>query len=290
MSVITFTTDIGDNDFVIGALKGLLLQKIAHARFVDISLSINRQNILQAGYISGTAMHFYPANSFHIILVDPFISKKFSTILAYFKNQYIICPNNGLLNIICKNEPPTWVIELPTFNNFSNFTLQFGAQCTYAILNVLHNKPPSVIGQAVTNLTTITPIVPYVGPNFIETQILHIDKFENVIVNITQTQFEDVIGSKKFTIAMRNVREITKISNHVGEVPHGEPVAIFNMAGFLEIALNQGNAAGLFGLRTYNDASLKNNANNTRINFQKVRIMYQVENAINHINIKELVR
>jgi hypothetical protein len=34
-------------------------------------------------------------------------------------------------------------------------------------------------------------------------------------------------------------------------VPEGNKVAMFNTAGYLEIAINKGNAAGLFGLQAY---------------------------------------
>jgi S-adenosyl-L-methionine hydrolase (adenosine-forming) len=277
MSIITFTTDTGETDSIIGTFKGLLLQKIANAQFVDISLHIERQNIMQAGYIAGAAIFYYPKNSFHIVMVDVFKHKNFSTIMAYYNNQYIICPNNGVLHMILKHQTPDWVIELPLFQNFENYTLQFGAQCAYGILNILHNKPYNNIGTTIATVEKANELAPIVGSNFIEAQILFIDKFENIVLNITKTQFQEIIGNKKFTIVMRNISEITKVHNHYGEVGLAVPVAIFNMAGYLEIALTQGNASGLFGLQLYNEFTNTQGYIKNRSNYQTVRIVYEIE-------------
>jgi S-adenosyl-L-methionine hydrolase (adenosine-forming) len=274
MSIITFTSDCGNNDYVVAAIKGMLLQKIGTTQFIDFSLNIEKHNIMQAAYISSTAMVHYPPNSFHIILVDLFSNKNYNTILAYYNNQYIICPNNGVLAMIIKNNFADWIISLPEFQNFDNYTLQFGAQCTYAILNIIHNKPHQSFGTVIDKIEQKDIAAPFVGNNFIEAQILFIDNFENVVVNITKDQFETIIGQRKFTIVMRNITEITKINNHIGEVPYGEAVATFNMAGYLEIAVNQGNASGLFGLRSYNNKAQNKNYLSSKNSYQKVRIIF----------------
>lgn len=272
MAAITFTSDLGNNDFIVGAIKGLLLQKIPNANLIDISHYIERQNIAQAAYIAGHAIFYYPKNSFHVILVGLFNEPNFKTLLAYSNNQYIICANNGLLSLLLKQQKPDWIVELPLFTNFSNYTMQFGAQAAYALLNIINNKEPTQFGNTVENYIEKIALPPIVGPGFLEGQILFIDKFENVIVNITKELFQEKVGDKEFTIIMKNVTEINKISNHYGEVPLGDPVAIFNMAGYLEIGMNQGNASGLFGLQTFGAKGSDNVYARSRIAYQKIRI------------------
>ena len=46
---------------------------------------------------------------------------------------------------------------------------------------------------------------------------------------------------------------IEKISESYADVPEGEKLALFNSAGFLEIAINKGNAAGLLGLKGFSE-------------------------------------
>jgi hypothetical protein len=45
---------------------------------------------------------------------------------------------------------------------------------------------------------------------------------------------------------------IERISDHYADVPEGEKLAFFNEAGYLEIAINKGYAASLFGLGEFN--------------------------------------
>ncbi len=65
---------------------------------------------------------------------------------------------------------------------------------------------------------------------------------------------------------------ITSVSESYADVPEGEKLAIFNSAGYLEIAINKGNAAGLFGLKGFTEqsASMQN-----RLFYQTVRIFFE---------------
>ena len=49
---------------------------------------------------------------------------------------------------------------------------------------------------------------------------------------------------------------IDKISESYADVNEGEKLALFNSASYLEIAINKGNAAGLFGLQGYSEKSV----------------------------------
>ncbi len=46
---------------------------------------------------------------------------------------------------------------------------------------------------------------------------------------------------------------INVISETYANVKEGEKLALFNSAGYLEIAINKGNAAGLFGLQGFTE-------------------------------------
>ncbi len=272
MAVITLTSDIGHNDFIAGAIKGMLLQKVPAANIIDITHNIERQNIAQAAYVAGHAIFYYPKHSFHLLLVGLFNEPNFKTLLAYSNNQYIVCPDNGVLSLLLKQQKPTWVVALPQFTNFTNYTMQFGAQAAYALLNIINNVSHTQFATSPVDYIEKIALPPVVANSYVEGQILFIDKFENVIVNITKELFEEKIGERPFSIIMKNVTEITKISAHYGEVPPGDPVAIFNMAGYLEIGMNQGNASGLFGLQAYGNKGGDNAYARSRLAYQKIRI------------------
>ena len=89
------------------------------------------------------------------------------------------------------------------------------------------------------------PLRPAVGDDWIDGQIIFIDNFENVIVNITRHEFEELRKGRGFKINFKRDEVIDHISETYADVPEGEKLALFNSAGYLEIAINKGNAAGL---------------------------------------------
>ena len=58
----------------------------------------------------------------------------------------------------------------------------------------------------------------------------------------------------------------------------GEKLALFNSAGYLEIAINKGNAAGLFGLQGYSEKQQlysQQQLNNKNLFYQTVKVYFQ---------------
>ena len=71
-----------------------------------------------------------------------------------------------------------------------------------------------------------------------------------MITNISKNLFEDVFQGRPFIIYLRkNDYDIDQISEFYNDVPHGEKLALFNSAGYLEIAINTGSATGLLNLK-----------------------------------------
>ena len=70
-SIITLTTDFGYNDAYVGAVKGAILGINPEANIIDISHSIEPQNILQAAFILSAAYRYFPKQTVHMAIVDP---------------------------------------------------------------------------------------------------------------------------------------------------------------------------------------------------------------------------
>lgn len=112
------------------------------------------------------------------------------------------------------------------------------------------------------------------GDDWIEGQIIFIDQFENVIVNITQSEFETQRKGRKFKIVFKRDEVIDRISETYADAQEGEKLAMFNAAGYLEIAISKGNAAGLFGLQGYLEQS-QNNYLQNRLFYQTVKVFFE---------------
>ena len=115
------------------------------------------------------------------------------------------------------------------------------------------------------------PLRPNFSDNWIEGQIIYIDHFENIVLNITREQFETHRKGRAFRIIFKRDEVIDKISENYSDVPEGEKVALFNASGYLEIAINKGNAAGLFGLQGFRQT---NASQQNRLFYQTARIFF----------------
>jgi S-adenosylmethionine hydrolase len=104
-------------------------------------------------------------------------------------------------------------------------------------------------GEPTDTILEIYPMQPTIGPNWMEGQILFIDQFENVVVNIRKEEFDLHAQGRPFKVVFTRNETIEVLSKHYGDVPIADKLAWFNSAGYLEIAVRGGNMAGLFGLR-----------------------------------------
>src|SRR3982751_3382227 len=112
MPFITLTSDIGQQDYLVSAIKAQLLRIDPEFSLIDITHTISPFNYPQAAYICRSAFRNFPEFSYHIILVNLFEKKPEQLLLAFHRNQYILCADNGLLNMILE-EKPEMLIGIP---------------------------------------------------------------------------------------------------------------------------------------------------------------------------------
>src|SRR3984885_12688695 len=105
MALITLTSDIGQKDYLVGALKGQLAQINPAFNIMDISHELSPFNYPQAAYVCRNAIRHFPAYTYHIILVNLFEKKPEQLLLAFHNDQYLLCADNGLLTMILEGKP-----------------------------------------------------------------------------------------------------------------------------------------------------------------------------------------
>jgi S-adenosyl-L-methionine hydrolase (adenosine-forming) len=270
MPIITLTSDIGNQDYLVGAVKGQLLQVNPLFNLIDISHALAPFNISQAAYVCRNAIKNFPQFTYHVVLVNLFEQKPEQLLLSYHKDQYILCADNGLLPMILE-ETPEMVMSLPLAKAETKNTLYCVRVMGEAIQLLQSGTAITDIGSPDAMYMDRTPLRPLLGDTWMEGQILFIDHFENIIVNITHDQFEEQRRGRSFKIIFKRDEMINSISETYANVKEGEKLALFNSAGYLEIAINKGNAAGLFGLQGFTE---KSSTQQTRLFYQTVRIQF----------------
>lgn len=273
MALLTLTSDIGHDDYLTGAIKGLLLNIYTEFQLIDISHNIHPFNYSHAAYVCKNSFWHFPPYTFHLLLVNLFETKPKHLLIAFCRDQYIVCADNGLLGLIC-GEKPDQIIAIDLDHKLPITTLSCIGVLASTIKSFLNGKPFHQLGREVESIVEMKPLKPTYGENWMEGQIINIDNFENVVINITQEQFEMQRKGRRFKIVFKRDEVIDKISSTYADVPLNEKLALFNSAGYLEIAINKGNAAGLFGLQVFKNED-QSKFQQSRLFYQKVRIFFE---------------
>ena len=277
MPIVTLTSDIGMQDFMPGAIKGQLLQENEHFNIADITHLLSPFNYPQAAYICRNAIRNFPKGSFHLVLVNLYDEKPEHLLLIEHDGQFIGCADNGLITMILE-ETPQKVVALELEKSSPKNTLYCVSVFAKAINEIVQGKKIEEVGDASVSIRVKNPLRAMLGQDWIEGQIIFIDNFENVVINIHKDEFEEQRKGRKFSIVFKRDEVIDKISETYADVPDGEKLAHFNSAGYLEISLNKGNAAGLLGLQGYSEMQLHNPqiaSMNNRLFYQTVKVFFQ---------------
>jgi S-adenosylmethionine hydrolase len=275
MPLVTLTSDIGHQDFLTGAVKGQLLQLNPNFNIVDITHNLPPFNYPQAAYVCRSAIKNFPEQTFHLVLVNLFDQQHEHLLLIKHNNQYIGCADNGLITMILE-ELPLEMVALPLNKSAHKDTLYCIKVFAAAFNNILEGKTLAETGDKNVSIQIKNHLRPLYGNNWIEGQIIFIDNFENVIINITKEEFEEQRGKRSFKIVFKRDEVIDTISETYSDVPESEKLALFNSAGYLEIAINKGNAAGLFGLQGYSEKlTTQSQYLQNRLLYQTIKIYFE---------------
>lgn len=276
MPLLTLTSDIGNQDFMPAAIKGQLLQANETFNIIEVTNLLSPFNYPQAAYVCRNAINNFPEGTFHLILINLFDEKPEHLLLAEHNGQYIGCADNGLLTMILE-QVPTQVVALHLEKSEQKNTLYCVSIFANAFNLLLSGKSLHQIGDPSVSIKVKNPLRPLLGNNWIEGQIIFIDNFENVIINISKDEFEEQRKGRRFTLIFKRDEEIDKISETYADVAEGEKLALFNSAGYLEIAINKGNAAGLFGLQGFSEKQFNTQSQlmSNRLIYQTVKVYFQ---------------
>lgn len=251
MGIITLLSDLGLQDASVASAKGILMQELPGANVVDISHFVEPFHIRQAAYLLTSAYPNFGPDTVHIVLCDIFSEKQPTMLLAEKAGQYFLAPDNGVLSLAFGRELDT-VWTYPELSQPTGFHSWVRAAAKIAAM--LQDQPASALSFASHELRHASQHwQPHISGDAVECHVIHIDRYENVVINITRKQFDSIGRGRPFRIQMMRDEEITEISQYYYEVREGEKLCRFNTAGYLEIAINKGNAASLLGFRLYSD-------------------------------------
>lgn len=242
--IITLLSDFGMQDFSQAILKGILLEELPDAKLVDISHDVAPHHLLQCCYFLKSSYTHFPKNTIHLSLFNLFVHADSKLILTAIEGQFIISADNGLLPLTFGNDlKQVYALPFSTGQRLPNLMKQIASFLKHWDED---DFPLNKLEKSEVRKGAI-PFEPYTNEDSISCQIIHIDRFGNIVLNLREDYFERHRNGREFSISFSRNNVINHLCQNYSEVPEGEKLCLFNSGGFMEIAVCRGSAAKLFG-------------------------------------------
>jgi S-adenosylmethionine hydrolase len=257
MPLITLTTDFGTKDHFVGAVKGAIYSELADAKIVDITHEISPFNITETAYILKNSYKSFPEGTIHIVGVDSELSQDNKHIAIELDKHFFVCPDNGIISMIASEIQPTKIVEINIHDRIESSFPVLDVFVQVACF-IARGGNLTVIGREISEFKKLVEIQPKV--NQAQTQIIggvvYIDNYGNVISNISNKMFNDIGKGRTYKVSAsrysfnkiyKKYNEITGNDLQDARQFDGNKLAIFNSAGFLEIAIYRSNLSTVGG-------------------------------------------
>jgi len=249
MSIVTLTTDLGYRDPYLALVKAKLLSQTENVHIIDLSCEIKDNNISQAAYILKTSLPHFPQGTIHLVgvkfLVERSKLNKENNIdnsrflITNYKNQIIICPDNGLFTLIDAGFNES-VYQL-YYNDDTQRHFFLKDVFVDAATHLLKKNQIDDIATLTNDYYKAFGFESYLSGNILRGKGIYVDDFGNIVCNITKEKFNEIVGNRAFSITLPGIL-LREIRNTYDEVKYGEPLVLFNGFGYLELAINGINA------------------------------------------------
>lgn len=247
--IITLTTDFGTQDHYVSVMKAVMLGITSNARFIDVSHDIPAQDIMAGAWVVRNAAFSFPPGTVHLVVVDPGVGTERNAIALKIEDQYFVGPDNGIFSLLYTdfnyeavklNKPDYWLQKRSrTFHGRDIFAP--------VAAHLSEGVPLDQLGEPITELVSYHWAVPIGDKDGVQGWVIHIDRFGNLITNISESLLEETAGRRKVRVYVGNTI-IDHMVNTFGDVEPGEAAAFIGSSGMLEVGINKGNAAEMLGV------------------------------------------
>ena len=246
--IVTLLTDFGLRDPYVAQMKAVILSVCSRAVIVDISHDVEKFNVRMGAFILASAAPYFPSGSIHVAVVDPGVGTKRFPIVVETKNFFFVGPDNGLLILAAQADGITHVYQV-TNQHYLRPAISYtfhGRDIFAPVAGHLANGiSPQKMGSKFLNYVVPSFSKPSIKNGKIVGEITYIDCFGNVVTNIPASLLEQLHISQGMLLQLSIQRKkfVIRLCRAYGEVQVGELLGTIGSHNFLELSMNQGNAA-----------------------------------------------
>jgi S-adenosylmethionine hydrolase len=244
--LITLTTDFGEADYFVPAIKGVIYSINPDAELIDITHQVPPHDIYSAAFTLMCCYKDFPKMTLHLVVVDPGVGSSRRPILVMTDNYNFVGPDNGVFSYIYQREHVNRVVHLNVEHYFrSPVSPTFHGRDIFAPAAAYTSKLVDWrrMGEEIDNPAKFNIPSPVVlSEKQIRGHIIHIDRFGNIITNITEAELTEE-GVKSGARVRVGKHEAGRVLKYFAEASQNELFAYFGSAGFLELAVPRQAAA-----------------------------------------------
>jgi len=250
LGLITLLTDFGDRDAFVASMKGVILTINPHATLVDLSHHVPPHSIEDAAYLLRSCYQYFPKGTVHVAVVDPGVGSERRPLIAKNEHYFFLAPDNGLLTPIFAEHRDMEVREIEHADVQSasrGHTFDGRDLFAPAAAWLTTQQPFASFGPRIDDFKTFTITNPKWESKVLVGEIVHVDRFGNLISNLTPQHLEEVHSvTKHRQLSVRIGEQIVEgLVFSYSEGEGNQPSALINSDGRLEIFVKEAPAAEL---------------------------------------------
>jgi S-adenosyl-L-methionine hydrolase (adenosine-forming) len=244
--IITLTTDFGSPDSFAGTMKGVILGIAPTVQIVDLAHGVAAGDVRAGAFALMTAAPYFPAGTIHVAVIDPGVGSARKAIAIRSQHALFLGPDNGVLSWAVREETHLEVRSLENSemilprvsNTFHGRDLFAPAAAWLATQREFGELGPEVSSFQQMAWPSLEPV-----SEGWRTEVVHVDAYGNAI-----TAFPAERAGGVRSVMLSGGQRIP-FERFYAAVPDGSPLAVVGSSGFVEIAINRGDAAKKLGLR-----------------------------------------
>jgi S-adenosyl-L-methionine hydrolase (adenosine-forming) len=249
--IISLTTDFGLRDPYVAEMKGAIIGVCPDAAIVDLTHGVEKFNVRTGAFMLASAAPYFPKGTVHIAVVDPYVGTSRRPIIVQTERAFFVGPDNGLLILAAEVQGIKQMRQIETRRlMLAHVSNTFHGRDIFAPV-AAHLANGIALEEFGPQITEV------VKPEFMKVtrtqgillgEILHVDDFGNLVTNIHVKEIAEFGPEIQVEVASYTPQPM-KLSTTYAEAKPKEPLALIGSHTYLEIALNQGNAAVKFGAK-----------------------------------------
>jgi len=261
MKTIALLTDFGQQDIYVGVMKAVMRGICPSAEFIDLTHAIPPQSVRGGAIALRNSYSYCPAETVFLVIVDPGVGSARRPVAVRAGGYTFVAPDNGVLSYALaeiSGERTAIVLDNPAYRRQAVSATFHGRDvfAPAAAYLARGDVALSQMGTPIRELAELPPPTLQVEGQRISGEVTHIDHFGNIITSIGELRWVDE-GRLVISIAEKMSARLVadNITVRVGdetiygilrayhEIGRGGLMAQVDSNGYLEIAVNQGDAA-----------------------------------------------